>query len=114
MLLERWRLWGFAAESEEMPMADGFSPKPPGRVRGRPFETGRSGNPAGRRVGCRNKTTIAAASLLAGEAATFAAELAMPDLDLIKQAEQGCGTGAGVRQGPGGQSRRPAARLVVD
>jgi hypothetical protein len=49
-------------------MIDGFAPKPPGRVRGRPFEKGRSGNPGGRRVGCRNKTTIAAASLLAGEA----------------------------------------------
>ena len=47
---------------------DGLSPKAPGRVRGRPFEKGRSGNPLGRRVGCRNKTTIAAAALLAGEA----------------------------------------------
>jgi hypothetical protein len=37
-------------------------------VRGRPFEKGRSGNPLGRRVGCHNGTTIAAASLLAGEA----------------------------------------------
>jgi hypothetical protein len=54
--------------SKEMPMTDGFAPKPLGRVRGRPFEKGRSGNPAGRRVGCRNKTTIAAAALLAGEA----------------------------------------------
>ncbi len=48
-------------------MADGASPKPPGRVRGRPFERGRSGNPAGRRTGSRNKTTEAAAALLAGE-----------------------------------------------
>ena len=47
---------------------DGPTPKPPGRVRGRPFEKGQSGNPAGRRVGCRNKTTIAP-----GEAATIAA-----------------------------------------
>jgi hypothetical protein len=30
-------------------------------VRGRPFEKGRSCNPLGRRIGCRNKTTIAAA-----------------------------------------------------
>src|SRR5712671_5250719 len=51
-----------------MSTTDGFAPKPPGRVRGRPFEKGRSGNPLGRRVGCRNKTTIAAATLLAGEA----------------------------------------------
>ena len=40
-------------------MADGVSPKPPGRVRGRPFERGRSGNPAGRRTGSCNKTTEA-------------------------------------------------------
>jgi hypothetical protein len=33
-------------------------------VRARPFEKGRSGNPLGR----RNKTTIAAAASLAGEA----------------------------------------------
>jgi hypothetical protein len=51
-----------------MTMTDGFAPKLPGRVRGRPFEKGRSGNPLGRRVGCRNKTTIAAAAFLAGEA----------------------------------------------
>ena len=37
-------------------------------MRGRAFEKGRSGNTLGRRVGCRNKTTIAAAALLAGEA----------------------------------------------
>jgi hypothetical protein len=36
----------------------------------------------------------------------------MPDLDLIKQAEQGgAGPARAVRQGPVGQSRRPAARL---
>jgi len=51
-----------------MRMTERIAPKPPGRVRGRPFEKGRSGNPAGRRIGCRNKTTIAAAALLAGEA----------------------------------------------
>ena len=38
-------------------MADGALPKPPGRVRGRPFERGRSGNPAGRRAGSLNKMT---------------------------------------------------------
>jgi hypothetical protein len=48
-------------------MADGVLPKPPGRVRGRPFERGRSGNPAGRRAGSLNKTTEAVAALLAGE-----------------------------------------------
>ncbi|HEX9535732.1 MAG TPA: DUF5681 domain-containing protein [Stellaceae bacterium] len=61
-------------------MADGASPKPLGRVRGRPFERGRSGNPAGRRTGSRNKTTEAAAALLAGESETLtrkAVELAL-------------------------------------
>jgi hypothetical protein len=52
-------------------MTEGLSPKPPGRVRGRPFEKGRSGNLLGRRAGCRDKTTIAAAALLAGEAETL-------------------------------------------
>ena len=61
-------------------MTDALSPKPPGRVRGRPFEKGRSGNPLGRRVGCRNKTTIAAAAFLAGESEALtrkAVELAL-------------------------------------
>ena len=61
-------------------MTDGIAPKAPGRVRGRPFEKGRSGNPLGRRVGCRNRTTIAAAALLAGEAEALtrkAVELAL-------------------------------------
>src|ERR1700736_6634750 len=61
-------------------MIDRLSPKPPGRGRGRPFQKGRSGNPLGRRVGCRNKTTNAAATLLAGEAETLtrkAVELAL-------------------------------------
>src|SRR5438552_18575349 len=51
-----------------MSMTDGIAPKASGRVRGRPFEKGRSGNPLGRWVSCRNKTTIAAAAFLAGEA----------------------------------------------
>ena len=38
------------------------------QVPGRPFGKGRSGNPAGRRPGSRNKATLAAAKLLAGEA----------------------------------------------
>ena len=49
-------------------MIDGHAPKPPGKVRGRAFEKGASGNPLGRRVGCRKKTIIAATALLAGEA----------------------------------------------
>src|SRR3984893_17667185 len=61
-------------------MTDGHAPRLPGRVRGRPFEKGRSGDPLGRRVGCRNKTTIAAAALLVGEAESLtrkAVELAL-------------------------------------
>ena len=49
-------------------------------MRGRPFEKGQSGSPAGRRVGCRNMTTIATASLLAGESEALtrrAVELAL-------------------------------------
>ena len=63
-----------------MTTSDGLPPRQPGRVRGWPFEKGRSGNPLGRRVGCRNKTTIAAAALLAGEAEALtrmAVELAL-------------------------------------
>src|SRR6516165_4096077 len=68
------RVW-----DQEMAMADGFSPKPPRRARGRPFEKGRSGHPAGRRTGSRNKATIAAA-LLEGESEALtrkAVELAL-------------------------------------
>jgi Family of unknown function (DUF5681) len=42
--------------------------KQPGRGRGRPFAKGRSGNPAGRPRNARSKTTVAAESLLDGEA----------------------------------------------
>jgi Family of unknown function (DUF5681) len=52
---------------KEMRMADGGISNPPGRGPGRRFEKGRSGNPAGRRRGSRNKATLAAAALLASE-----------------------------------------------
>ncbi len=48
-------------------MADGLSPKPAGRARGRPFEKGRSGNSAGRQTGSHNKGTLVAAAFLAGK-----------------------------------------------
>ena len=59
-------------------MSDVRLPKPPGRVRGRPFAKGN--RPAGRRAGSRNKKTLAAAVLLAGEAEALtrkAVELAL-------------------------------------
>jgi hypothetical protein len=65
--LGRLREW-LARWTKEVSMPDRLTPKAPGKVRGRSFEKGRSGNPLGRRIGCRNKTTIAAATLLAGEA----------------------------------------------
>jgi Family of unknown function (DUF5681) len=49
-------------------MNDEAVEQPLGHVRGRPFPSGHSGNPAGRRFGSRNKSTIAAQELLAGEA----------------------------------------------
>jgi hypothetical protein len=61
-------------------MTDVHLPKPPGRPRGRSFAKGQSGNAAGRRAGCRNKATEAAALLLEGEAESLtrkAVELAM-------------------------------------
>jgi hypothetical protein len=63
-----------------MTMSDVLLPKLPGSARGRPFEKGRSGNPAGRRPGSRNKATLAAAALLAGESEALtrkAVELAL-------------------------------------
>jgi hypothetical protein len=49
-------------------MSDEVEEAPAAQVRGRPFPKGRSGNPAGRRLGLRNKATLAAQKLLAGEA----------------------------------------------
>src|SRR5215813_3228417 len=40
----------------------------PVKARGRPFEKGQSGNPAGRPKGARNRTTIAVEALLDGQA----------------------------------------------
>ena len=54
--------------------------QPTRRVPGRPFEKGRSGNPAGRRRGSRNRATLAAAVLLEGESEALtrkAVELAL-------------------------------------
>ena len=59
-------------------------------------------------------TSAAGGVITPGEAATIAAELAVPDLDLIKQDEQGCRTGAGDRPGAGRANPASPARLVVD
>ena len=67
-------------------MSDVLVPNPPGLVRGRPFEKGRSGNPTGRRLGSRNKATLAAAALLAGESEALtrtAVELAQKVADMF-------------------------------
>src|SRR6516225_9807088 len=59
--------------------ADNFLQKQQMR-RGRPFEKGRSGNPAGRPRGSRNRSTLAAQLLLQGEAEALtrkAVELAL-------------------------------------
>jgi hypothetical protein len=60
-------------------VADNFLQKQQ-KQRGRPFEKGRSGNPAGRPRECRNKSTLAAQLLLQGEAEALtrkAVELAL-------------------------------------
>ena len=49
-------------------MSDFIPQKPQYRPRGRPWVKGQSGNPAGRRKGCRNKATLAAELYLDGEA----------------------------------------------
>jgi hypothetical protein len=51
--------------------ADNFLQKQQ-KQRGRPFEKGRSGNPAGRPRGCRNRSTEAAQLLLQSEAEALA------------------------------------------
>jgi hypothetical protein len=49
-------------------MSEILPPKPQYRPRGRPWPKGQSGNPAGRRKGCRNKATRLAELYLDGEA----------------------------------------------
>ena len=61
-------------------MAADFLQKQPARGPGRRFEKGKSGNPAGRRPGSRNKATLAAELVFDGEAEALsrkAVELAL-------------------------------------
>jgi hypothetical protein len=63
-----------------MSMAVSSLQKQPARGPGRPFEKGRSGNPAGRSPGARNKATLAAEALFDSEAEALsrkAVELAL-------------------------------------
>jgi hypothetical protein len=58
----------------------GFHQNRRGGRRGRPYDKGRSGNPAGRQTGLRNNATLAAAAFLAGESEALtrrAVELAL-------------------------------------
>jgi Family of unknown function (DUF5681) len=61
-------------------MVEGVEEKSAERVLGRPFAKGQSGNPGGRRLGSRNKPTVAAQMLLTDEAEALtrkAVELAL-------------------------------------
>ena len=114
-------------------MTDLVLPKPAKQARGRPFEKGRSGHPAGRRAGSRNKKTLAAAALLEGESEALtrrAVELALagdqaalrlcldrtvaPRRSTRHRCERFRKTGCGNREKPGGESRKydgPAPQL---
>src|SRR5437764_9776724 len=54
---------------------------PPPSARGRSFERGKSGNPAGRPRGARNRTTLAAEALLEGQAEAITAKVVDMALD---------------------------------
>ena len=72
-------------------MAANVLQKQPGRGPGRPFAKGRSGNPAGRAAGSRNRATLIAQAMLDDEAAALtrkAVELAL-DVDEPEQTAPG-------------------------
>src|SRR5438445_5755972 len=71
---------GAAFVAKEMRVAADFLQKQPAPGPGRRFEKGKSGNPAGRRPGSRNKATLAAELVFDGEAEALsrkAVELAL-------------------------------------
>ena len=53
---------------DDIPKTPAAAEVKPEKQRGRPFESGQSGNPKGRPKGSRNKTTLLAESLLEGDA----------------------------------------------
>jgi hypothetical protein len=59
-----------AVDSQQI-TAETANPASRKRPRGRPFRKGESGNPAGRPLGSRNRSTLAAQLLLDGEAAAL-------------------------------------------
>jgi hypothetical protein len=69
-------------------MANDVAERRAERVRGRPFAKGQSGNPGGRRLGSRNKATVAAQMLLADEAEALtrkAVELALDGVAAVRR-----------------------------
>ncbi len=65
-------------------MAEKIAAKQHRRGVGKPFQPGKSGNPAGKPIGARNKTTLALEKLLDGEAEAIT-------LACIKKAKEGDG-----------------------
>lgn len=58
-----------------MDITEPKDPKKKKTVRGKPFQKGQSGNPAGKRKGTRNAATLAAEALLDGESAALTRKL---------------------------------------
>ena len=64
-----------------------------GKQRGRPFQTGQSGNPGGRPKGSRNATTLALETLLDGQATALTQKAIDLATNLFKKARTRVGTG---------------------
>ena len=90
--------------------------KTAGKQRGRSFRPGKSGNPAGRPRGARNKTTLAVEALLDGEAETItrkAIELAKTgDRVRLHGGASGSGGPPGERNGQNRHGERTKAAIA--
>ena len=90
--------------------------KTAGKQRGRSFRPGKSGNPAGRPRGARNKTTLAVEALLDGEAETItrkAIELAKTgDRVRLHGGASGSGGPLGKRNGQYRHGERTKAAIA--